>query len=180
MTATDDEGDKSSQEVTVTVRAPGVEPPTVEASADVHQRPPRRLERAVHRDGDDPDGPEDDLLYSWDFGDGGSSFDQNPSHTYKLPGTYTAKVTVSDGSGATATKTITITVTDPPGNQAPVVERRRPQPGHGPAEVQFSAQATDADNDTLTYEWDFDDGSAKATGRVVKHTFTSAGTYDAR
>ena len=58
-----------------------------------------------------------------------------------LPGTYTAKVTVTDGSGATATKTIVITVTDPPGNQAPVVEAAPTgTPGTAPLTVQFTVR----------------------------------------
>ena len=45
--------------------------------------------------------------------------------------------------------------------------------------VTFTAQGTDPDGDALTYEWDFDDGSAKASGSKATHTYTQAGTYDA-
>lgn len=46
----------------------------------------------------------------WKFGDGNSSSNQNPSHTYATPGTYTVKLTATytDGTTQTATKTITI------------------------------------------------------------------------
>ena len=56
----------------------------------------------------DADG--DPLTYAWDFGDGGTSAVANPSHTYTAPGTYTAKVTVSDGKGGTDVETLTIVV----------------------------------------------------------------------
>ena len=38
-------------------------------------------------------------LYSWDFGDGGTSTQQNPSHTYPSQGSYTVKliITTTDG-----------------------------------------------------------------------------------
>ena len=52
----------------------------------------------------DADG--DTLTYAWEFGDGGTSSAQNPSHTYTAAGTYSAKVTVSDGKGGTATRTL--------------------------------------------------------------------------
>ncbi len=41
------------------------------------------------------------VSYSWKFGDGGTSTEKNPSHTYETAGTYTAKVTVTDKDGAT-------------------------------------------------------------------------------
>lgn len=43
--------------------------------------------------------------WAWDFGDGSTSAEMNPSHTYTSPGTYTVKLSVSNhfGSGA-ATK----------------------------------------------------------------------------
>jgi PKD repeat protein len=38
--------------------------------------------------------------WAWDFGDGGSSTEQNPSHTYNTPGVYTVSLTVSNSTGA--------------------------------------------------------------------------------
>jgi len=38
--------------------------------------------------------------YSWDFGDGGTSIDPNPNHTYSMTGTYTVILTVSNTSGS--------------------------------------------------------------------------------
>jgi len=35
-----------------------------------------------------------DAYYSWDFGDGGSSTDINPTHLYSSPGAYTVKLTI--------------------------------------------------------------------------------------
>jgi PKD repeat protein len=37
--------------------------------------------------------------YSWNFGDGGSSTEQNPTHTYTNPGTYNVFLTVSNNCG---------------------------------------------------------------------------------
>jgi PKD repeat protein len=39
-----------------------------------------------------------DYTYHWKFGDGGSSTEQNPTHTYVSAGKYTATVTVTDAS----------------------------------------------------------------------------------
>jgi plastocyanin len=57
--------------------------------------------------------------YSWTLGDGSSSADQNPTHTYTQIGSYTAVLTVHDSTGATAQsegKTITVHApsTNPP------------------------------------------------------------------
>jgi len=186
VTATDEDGESTSKEVTVTVTQKGAQAPTLEASASATTVPAGSAVQFTAQ-GDDPDGDNDDLLYAWDFGDGLTSFEQNPSHVYALPGTYQAKVTVSDATGASANKTITITVTDPPGNQAPVVQvAALPTGGEAPLEVQFSATIGDPDGDAMTYEWDFDDGSPTKTGSASKkstikteHTYTSAGTYEA-
>lgn len=35
----------------------------------------------------------------WNFGDGSSSTESNPSHTYTLPGTYTVSFTVTNAGG---------------------------------------------------------------------------------
>ena len=38
--------------------------------------------------------------WSWDFGDGGSSSDQHPAHTYIASGVYTVSLTVTNASGS--------------------------------------------------------------------------------
>ncbi|MEW5764626.1 MAG: PKD domain-containing protein [Acidobacteriota bacterium] len=40
--------------------------------------------------------------YLWDFGDGASSTDANPNHTYAADGTYTVALSVTDSASATA------------------------------------------------------------------------------
>lgn len=56
-----------------------------------------------------PTQPDPDATYSWDFGDGASSADQNPSHTYTSNGTYTVKLRVTK-CGITTTSTQTVVV----------------------------------------------------------------------
>jgi PKD repeat protein len=51
--------------------------------------------------------------WDWDFGDGGTSTDQNPTHEYTDPGVYTVSLTVDDL--ATETKVGYIVVTSPGG-----------------------------------------------------------------
>jgi formylglycine-generating enzyme required for sulfatase activity len=43
--------------------------------------------------------------WAWDFGDGATSTEQNPTHTYGDPGVYTASLTVTASDGTTSTFT---------------------------------------------------------------------------
>ncbi len=52
----------------------------------------------------------DPVLWSWSFGDGGTSTGQNPTHTYVLPGNYTVTLSV-DGGLSTTTRPEYIKVT---------------------------------------------------------------------
>ncbi|MCC6651809.1 MAG: PQQ-dependent sugar dehydrogenase, partial [Candidatus Eisenbacteria bacterium] len=56
----------------------------------------------------DPDS--DSLTYAWAFGDGGSSSQPSPLHTYQVAGAYTASLTVTDGNGGSSLATVGITV----------------------------------------------------------------------
>jgi PKD repeat protein len=49
------------------------------------------------------------IAYAWDFGDGSSSTQANPSHTYSQPGTYSARLTATNNAGSD-NRTISITV----------------------------------------------------------------------
>lgn len=48
--------------------------------------------------------------WSWDFGDGGTSAQQNPAHAYAAAGTFTVKLTAANSAG-TASSTMAVTVT---------------------------------------------------------------------
>jgi hypothetical protein len=50
------------------------------------------------------------MTYVWDFGDGGRAGGRTATHTYTTPGTYDAKVTVTDPHNATGTATVRVTV----------------------------------------------------------------------
>lgn len=56
----------------------------------------------------DPDGTI--VSWAWNFGDGGTSTTQHPSHSYASAGTYTVALTVTDDDGATNTYTKSLTV----------------------------------------------------------------------
>lgn len=56
--------------------------------------------------------------YEWDFGDGTTSTEANPSHTYTQAGTYSVTLTVTDVNGKSSVQSTTVTVagpTTPPG-----------------------------------------------------------------
>lgn len=57
-----------------------------------------------------PTGGTEPYTYAWDFGDGSTGTDQNPSHTYTIPGAYSAQVTVTDADMNTATGSAAISV----------------------------------------------------------------------
>lgn len=122
----------------------------------------------------DPDG----LIkgYQWDFGDGSPIKEkENVIHSYVAPGVYTVTMTVFDASGTAcnkATDQLTVYVNHPP----------VAVPGDNVetclATVNFDGSAsTDADNDNLTYSWDFGDGSPTQRGVKANHTFARAGNY---
>jgi endonuclease/exonuclease/phosphatase family metal-dependent hydrolase len=77
-----------------------------------------------------PNGPV--AKYLWSFGDGQSSTQALPVHTYQGSGNYTAKVTITDVSGATASGSSVIGVTSAAGSiSLKVVEANISYGGHG-------------------------------------------------
>ncbi|WP_402466312.1 ThuA domain-containing protein [Isoptericola aurantiacus] len=66
-----------------------------------------------------------DLTYTWDFGDGATSTEENPTHEYTEEGDFTAILTVTDAQERTGTANVTIAV----GNTEPDVEIQWPANG---------------------------------------------------
>jgi len=56
----------------------------------------------------DPDGFV--VSWSWSFGDGATSGERNPTHTYSTPGTYEVTLTVTDNAGAADSESKNVTV----------------------------------------------------------------------
>ena len=48
--------------------------------------------------------------FAWAFGDGATATGATVSHTYTVPGTFSASLTVTDGNGTTAASTVTIQI----------------------------------------------------------------------
>ncbi|MET0684066.1 MAG: PKD domain-containing protein [Solirubrobacteraceae bacterium] len=108
VTVKDVAGATGTAMVQVVVGNPaGNQAPTVQIAADRVAGTAPLLVRFSSA-GVDPDG--DALAYVWDFGDGGKAGGPKANHTYTAPGTYTAKVTVTDAGGKSASATTTITV----------------------------------------------------------------------
>ncbi|KKG15272.1 hypothetical protein EO94_10270, partial [Methanosarcina sp. 2.H.T.1A.3] len=112
--------------------------------------------------------------WTWDFGDGTSSNQQDPFHTYTASGTYTVNLTASNSIGSDfEVKTAYITVTAPPAPSANFTAF--PTSGDIPLSVQFTDQSTGIG---LSWAWDFDnDGTIDSMARHPLHVYNAAGTY---
>jgi glucose/arabinose dehydrogenase len=90
------------------------------------------------------------LLYSWKFGDGTSSTNANPSHTYTTNAvvTYNALLTVTSGT-QTSTAPVKITVGSKP--PVPTITAPTNNTGYMPGQTVFyQGSATDPDDGTLS------------------------------
>ncbi len=112
----------------------------------------------------------DPHTWFWQFGDGGTSTQKNPAHTYTVPGVYTVSLTVTNDCGTDSTcGTFYGYSCDPP--IANFTANRTS--GNAPLAVQFWDTSL---NSPSSWHWDFGDG-ATATDRNPVHTYTDPGTY---
>jgi len=155
------------------VNPPAWDVPVVIADAQPrHQLTPPLLVQLTGERSYDPQGGA--ITHLWSFGDGESSTEVNPSHTYSAEGTYEAYLTVSDGTNSATTRVIDIWV----GNRPPIVEASASRStGPPPLNVSFYGSGSyDPDELSLTYEWSFGDGTT-STSRDATHTYNGFGQY---
>lgn len=113
--------------------------------------------------------------WTWDLGNGTTSFLQHPSVTYFNPGTYSITLTVKNNQGtSTVTKQAYITVFASP----KVKFGSSDSSGCYPLTIQFtdSSQATQ-NNQIVSWLWDFGDGKF-STLQHPSHTYDTSGFFN--
>lgn len=108
--------------------------------------------------------------YAWDFGDGGSSTQANPSHTYAVDGTYTVVLTTTNACGtATSTQTVEAYTQPTASFDADVTD------GCAPLTVQFNNQSS---ANAVNYAWSFPGGTpSSSTAENPTVVYNTAGTF---
>ncbi len=110
--------------------------------------------------------------WAWDFGDGESSTEQNPEHTYATADSYYVTLTVSSTDGSDS-KTDTVYVTD----AAPVAAfSADTTSGDNPLTVTFTDESSGSIN---AWSWDFGDGSTSTEQNPV-HEYTTVDTFNVK
>ncbi len=176
LTVTDIDGLSAVATIVITVNVPNEAPVAViEASVTEGEAP---LEVSFTGSGSTDDvGIES---YQWDFGDGTSSTQADPTHLFTGIGEFTVTLTVTDAGGLTDQSSILITVQQPTENEAPVaVASAAPIAGDVPLVVNFTGDASTDDKGIVSYSWDFGDGSPVETTPNTVHTYLTAGVYTA-
>jgi len=119
----------------------------------------------------------EDAVARWDFGDGTSSDNLNPTHAYAKPGTYEVSVSIrgKGGRGAAAKAKLDVDARPFEVTKLEFTNKRSKRGVKCPLDFEYSAGA-DFGTEPYKFEWDFGDG-AKATGAKGTHVYEKPGRY---
>ena len=113
------------------------------------------------------------LEWEWDFGDGGISQEQNPVHTYAIPGTYTVTLRAANSGGSDIERKIYY-ITINPAYQPPGAAFSADPPSIAqPFTVRFLDRST---GPPTNWVWTFGDGST-STEQNPLHSYSGPGIY---
>jgi gliding motility-associated-like protein len=114
------------------------------------------------------------MSFHWDFGDGTTSNDSLPQHSYTAAGSYSVSLTVSTDTGCIASRTLTlpdqITVSPQPVAMATAIPS---------VTTVLDPEVTFYDHSTDAEQWDFLVEGIHYDTTVVTHLFQDAGWYTA-
>ena len=124
------------------------------------------------------------VSYAWNFGDGKTSSEKNPKHSYDKEGTYIVTLEVVDDKGAKAQVSMTTTIikneTVDESKVLPIANINAMAFEKTNNSIVFSGENSVCLNGKIvSYEWDFGDGTT-AEGKKFAHTFKKAGTYNVK
>lgn len=166
LTVTDNRGVRSSHTVPITVTAPHV-PPT---AAFTHTADSMSI--AFSSASSTVTDNATVATHAWDFGDGTTSSEANPTHRFSTVGSHQVTLVVTDSLGfASTASSASIEVT----HEAPIAAFTEE---HEFLTVAVDASATTASDDaSLSYAWHWGDGTQDSEGVTAEHTFAAVGTY---
>ncbi len=111
------------------------------------------------------------LTYVWDLGNGNNSTLKDPTAIYSNAGSYTVKLTVSDGTQSNSIqKTITV-------HKNPVANFSASQKGCIPINISFNDLSVKGDANITKWNWDFRNG-VLSSEKNPEFNYTSAGKFD--
>ncbi|GAB2558393.1 RICIN domain-containing protein [Spirosoma areae] len=132
----------------------GNQPPVAVISSDKQSGTSPLTVKFTGSNSSDPDG--DPLSYLWEFGDGTTSTQANPTKVFSSGSAqgFTVRLTVSDGRGLSDSKTLTISLN----NAVPTARITAPvnnalYPLDRESQYKLTASVTDEDPASLTYAW---------------------------
>lgn len=125
------------------------------------------LNVAFHDSSSDPEGSV--VSWDWNFGDGATSTQQNPTHDYAAQGSYTVTLKVYDDAGNSHQTAHAVDVNAPPfADFSFKVDDLK---------VTFTDASTDNGGSVVGWHWDFGDGG-QSTVQSPSHEYDDYGKYD--
>ena len=106
--------------------------------------------------------------YTWTFGDGNSSADENPIHFYNAANLYTVQLVAESGEGCTDTVTNDVRI-----YVKPTADFTAASVCYG-----LASEFVNASSDASEYRWDFADGSGSSILANPSYTYMNPGDYD--
>lgn len=114
------------------------------------------------------------VLWRWDFGDGNTSEEQHPSHTFRVAGPYEVTLSIEDAEGHVDAATQSITIGSLGGSGAFRLDFRYNVVGRT---VDFEPIITPEEAVLDLSHWDFGDGTTSKES-APSHTYAADGLYE--
>lgn len=111
------------------------------------------------------------VSWKWDFGDGNTSIQQNPSNNYAQQGVYVITLIATSSLGCADTITETLSI-----NPGPVADFSNTTVCLGQAS-NFTDLSTVVNSNIIDWQWDFGDSSTDNT-QHTSHQYTSSGLFN--
>ena len=114
---------------------------------------------------------ENAVKYLWDFGDGQTSIEKDPIHTYSKAGEYKVKLTAESIDGNKSTKVLDVIIIDKALDARFALNTTSYDT---PCIINFKNESTAKEQ---YFEWDFGDGLYSRTEKTPTHIYIFGGTY---